>query len=199
MVSSFMRAVIQRRSQYGLGKDLPLPQDQVTGLIQEAVRHAPSAFNSQSTRAVILYGAHHTRHWSLVKEALRKIVPAESFAATEARIDSFAAGAGTVLFYEDQSVVAGLQKQYALYAENFPIWSEQACGMAQFAVWTALSEAGVGASLQHYNPLADAAIASEWSIPSHWKQRAQMPFGSNQGEFGDKTFIADEERFRVFA
>ena len=199
MAQAFMHAVKQRRTQYALGKDLPVPQDAVTALIQEAVKHAPSAFNSQSTRAVILYGAQHAKHWNLVKDALRKIVPAENFAATEAKIDSFAAGAGTVLFYEDQNVVAGLQQQFAAYADNFPIWSEQACGMAQFAVWTALAEAGIGASLQHYNPLADAAIAAEWNIPAHWKQRAQMPFGSNQAGFDEKGFIADDERFRVFA
>ena len=199
MSQAFMHAVKKRRSQYALGNDLPLPQDEVTALIQEAVKHSPSAFNSQSTRAVVLYGAQHAKHWDFVKEALRKVVPAESFAASEARINSFAAGAGTVLFYEDQDVVAGLQKQYALYAENFPVWSEQASGMAQFAVWTALAEAGIGASLQHYNPLADAAIAAEWSIPASWKLSAQMPFGAHQGDFGDKGFIPDTERFRVFA
>lgn len=199
MSQAFMHAVKKRRSQYALGNDLPLSQDEVTALIQEAVKHSPSAFNSQSTRAVVLYGAQHVKHWDFVKEALRKVVPAESFSASEARINSFAAGAGTVLFYEDQDVVAGLQKQYALYAENFPVWSEQASGMAQFAVWTALAEAGIGASLQHYNPLADAAIAAEWSIPASWKLRAQMPFGAHQGDFGDKGFIPDTERFRVFA
>ncbi len=199
MSQAFMHAVKKRRSQYALGNDLPLPQDEVTALIQEAVKHSPSAFNSQSTRAVVLYGAQHAKHWDFVKEALRKVVPAESFAASEARVNSFSAGAGTVLFYEDQDVVAGLQKQYALYAENFPVWSEQASGMAQFAVWTTLAEAGIGASLQHYNPLADTAIAAEWSIPASWKLRAQMPFGAHQGDFGDKGFIPDTERFRVFA
>lgn len=28
--------------------------------------------------------------------------------------------------------------------------------------------------------------------------RAQMPFGSNEAPFGEKTFIDDAERFRVF-
>ena len=134
----------------------------------------------------------------MVKDALRKIVPAENFAATEAKIDSFAAGAGTVLFYEDQNVVAGLQQQFAAYADNFPIWSEQACGMAQFAVWTALAEAGIGASLQHYNPLVDEVVRKHWGVHGNWQLRAQMPFGSNEAPFGEKTFIDDAERFRVF-
>lgn len=199
MSSAYLSALEKRRSQYALGKSLPLPQAQVTALIQQAVRLAPSAFNSQSVRAVILYGAHSDRFWQLAKDALRQVVAADAFAATEAKLNGFAAGAGTVLFYEDQNVVADLQKRFAAYADNFPIWSEQASGMAQFAVWAALADAGLGASLQHYNPLVDAAAAAQWQLPAHWRLRAQMPFGTHQGGFGDKAFIDDAERFRVFA
>ena len=199
MSNAYINAIKNRRSQYALGKDLPLPQQEVTALIQEAVKLSPSSFNSQSSRAVILYGTQSDKFWSFVKEELRKIVPSEAFATTEAKIDSFAAGAGTVLFYEDQNVVADLQKQFAAYADNFPIWSEQASGIAQFSVWTALANAGIGASLQHYNPLPDAAVAAEWNLPASWKLRAQLPFGANNGGFGEKVFIDDEQRFRVFA
>jgi len=199
MTNAFIAALKTRRSQYSLGKTLPLPQDQVTALIQEAIKHAPSAFNSQSARAVILFGEQSDTFWGLTAEALRPIVPAEAFVATEQKLHSFAAGAGTILFYEDQAVVNGLQEQFALYAEHFPVWSEQASGMAQLAVWTALATVGIGASLQHYNPLPDAAAAAKWNLPASWKLRAQMPFGSNQAPFGEKTFIDDAERFRVFA
>ncbi|MCD7097584.1 nitroreductase family protein [Stenotrophomonas sp. MMGLT7] len=199
MTNTFLESAKRRRSQYALGKTLPLPQEQVTALIQDAVKWSPSSFNSQSSRAVILYGAQSEKFWALTKEALRKIVPAEAFGPTEKKIDSFAAGAGTVLFYEDQDVVKGLQEQFPLYADNFPLWSEHSTGIAQFAVWTALAEAGIGASLQHYNPLVDEAAAQEWNIPASWKLRAQLPFGSNEAPFGEKTFIDDAERFRVFA
>ena len=198
MSNAFINSISKRRTQYALGKNLPLPQQEVSQLIQEAIKLSPSSFNSQSSRAVILFGAESDKFWGFVMEALRKIVPADSFAPTEAKINSFAAGAGTVLFYEDQDVIAGLQQQFAAYAENFPVWSEQASGIAQFAVWVALSEANIGASLQHYNPLPDAAAAAEWSLPASWKLRAMMPFGSNEGGFGEKTFMDDAERFRVF-
>ena len=95
--------------------------------IREAVKHSPSAFNSQSSRVVTLYGESHAKFWNLVREALRKIVPAEAFAGTNAKIDSFVAGVGTVLFYEDQAVVKSLQEQFELYADNFPVWSEHSC------------------------------------------------------------------------
>lgn len=189
----------KRRSQYALGKQLPISQDDTIQLIKQAVREAPSSFNSQSTRALILFGDHSQKFWDLTEEELRKIVPAEAFAATEGKINSFAAGAGTVLYFTDTDVVKGLQEQFALYADNFPVWAEQSNGMAQFAVWTALAEAGVGASLQHYNPLVDEAVRRQWGIHGNWQLRAQMPFGSNEAPFGEKTFMEDEARFKVFA
>lgn len=199
MSNAYLNAIKNRRSQYVLGRQLPLPQQDVTALIQDAVSLSPSSFNSQSSRAVILYGAQSDKFWKFVKDELRKIVPADAFGQTEAKIESFASGAGTVLVYEDQNVIADLQKQYPLYADNFPVWSEQASGIAQFSVWAALANVGIGASLQHYNPLPDAAVAAEWKLPASWKLRAQLPFGSNEAEFGEKSFIDIAERFRVFA
>lgn len=187
----------KRRSQYALGPDLPIGQEQVEALIRQAVRLSPSSFNSQSSRALILFGAQSVKFWDLARQALRPIVPEEAFEATSKKLDGFAAGAGTVLFYEDQEVVKGLQEKFPLYAENFPVWSEQSGGMAQFAVWLALAEAGIGASLQHYNPLVDAAVQAQWQVPASWRLRAQMPFGSHQAGFDEKTFIDDAQRFIV--
>ncbi|QRP64257.1 nitroreductase family protein [Rhodanobacter sp. FDAARGOS 1247] len=197
MNSTLIESLKQRRTQYALGKNVSLDKDALTQRIKEAIRHTPSSFNSQSSRAVILFGEQSEKFWALTKAELSKIVPADAFAPTAAKLDSFAAGVGTVLFYEDQSVVKGLQEQFALYADNFPVWSEQAGGMAQFAVWLALTEAGVGASLQHYNPVADEATRQEWSVPATWKLRAQMPFGSHEGSFGEKAFMDDSQRFIV--
>lgn len=198
MNNSHLASIKKRRTQYALGKNLPIAKEQVAELIREAVKHTPSSFNSQSSRAVILFGAESDKLWNIAKEELRKIVPADAFAQTEGKLNSFAAGAGTVLFFEDQNVVKGLQEQFALYADNFPVWSEQSGGMAQHSVWTALADAGIGASLQHYNPLIDAEVAKTWDIPSSWKLRAQMPFGSNEQPFGEKAFMDDGERFKVF-
>ncbi len=194
-----IQSLRKRRSQYSLGRNLSQSPAEIEALIKEAIRWSPSSFNSQSSRAVILFGAQSERFWELVRESLRPLVPAEAFGATEQKLASFAAGVGTVLFYEDQDVVKGLQEQFALYADNFPVWSEHSTGMAQLATWTALAEAGIGASLQHYNPVVDEAAQREWNLPASWKLRAQMPFGSNEAPFGEKTFMDDAERFRVVA
>lgn len=43
----------QRRTQYAIGKNISIGQTDATSLIKEAVKLAPTAFNSQSSRAVI--------------------------------------------------------------------------------------------------------------------------------------------------
>ena len=144
MSNPVIQSLRKRRSQYSLGRNLSQSPAEIEALIKEAIRWSPSSFNSQSSRAVILFGAQSERFWELVRESLRPLVPAEAFGATEQKLAWFAAGVGTVLFYEDQDVVKGLQEQFALYADNFPVWSEQSSGIAQVATWTALSEAGIG-------------------------------------------------------
>ncbi|EZO13390.1 hypothetical protein AJ65_02454, partial [Pseudomonas aeruginosa 3578] len=53
-------------------------------------------------------------------------------------------------------------------------------------------------SLQHYNPLVDAQTHKTWNLPESWKLRAQMPFGAIAAPAGEKAFIAESERFKVF-
>ena len=194
MNNTLIEAIEKRRTQYALGRNITQAQEEITALIEEAIKLSPSAFNSQSSRAVILFGQQSEKFWHIVMNELRIRVPADKFAPTEAKIKSFAAGIGTILFYEDQQIIASLQQQYPNYAEQFPVWSEQGSGIAQFAVWSALANAGIGAN----NPLPDAAAAKEWQIPESWKLRAMMPFGSNEAPFPEKSFIDDTERFKVF-
>jgi predicted oxidoreductase (fatty acid repression mutant protein) len=199
MSETFNTLQKQRRSIYNLGKNVALSKEKLNELIKETIRNTPSSFNSQSSRAVVLFGAEHEKLWNIVLDTLRKIVPAEAFAATETKVNNcFKAGFGSVLYFEDQSVVEGLQQKFPSYADNFPIWSEQSGGMAQYAVWLALAEVGLGATLQHYNPIIDQAVAEAWDIPTNWKLRAQMPFGSIEAPAGEKTYIDEEVRFKVF-
>ncbi|QIL72185.1 nitroreductase family protein [Diaphorobacter sp. HDW4B] len=198
MTSTAINLFTKRRTQYALGKKLPISEAQVEALILEAVRQAPSSFNSQSSRVVVLFGAQHEKLWNITREVLRLMVPADAFVKTDAKMDGFAAGAGSVLFFEDEDVIKKLQADFALYADKFPMFSEHSSGMAQYAVWTALADAGIGASLQHYSPVIDEQVATTWNIPASWKLRAQMPFGSNEAPFGEKTFIADDLRFKVY-
>ena len=199
MSNQFLDLIEKRRTIYAIGKNVTQTTAELTDLIQAAIKQSPSSFNSQSSRAVILFGAQHEKFWGFVKGTLKTYTKdADSAAKTDAKIDSFAAGVGTVLFFEDQDVIAGLQANFPSYADNFPIWSEHSTAIAQFATWTALHTAGLGASLQHYNPIVDQQVHSEWNVPENWKLRAQLVFGSVEGEPKEKTYIHDAERFKVF-
>lgn len=197
-MNTFLESISHRRTIYHIGKNVSTSTDHITKLIEIAVENSPSAFNSQSSRAVILFGAHSDEFWEIVRESLRQIVPAAAFESTDKKISSFAAGVGTVLFFEDQDVISNLQEQFALYADNFPVWSEHSTGIAQFSVWSALASENIGASLQHYNPLIDDEVKAKYGVPASWKLRAQMPFGSIETPAGHKTHIERSERFKVF-
>ena len=172
-----------RRSVYALGKNLPISEQEALEIIDNAVKYSPSAFNSQTAHVVVLLGENHQKLWDITFGELEKFLPnEEAKAATKGKIDSFAEAYGTILFFEDHDVVKGLQEQFPAYADNFPIWSEQSTGIASFAVWNALADAGVGANIQHYNPVIDEKVAAEWDIPANLVLRAQMPFGEKLQE-----------------
>ncbi|MDR1854731.1 MAG: nitroreductase family protein [Azoarcus sp.] len=188
MSKDFYAAIKDRRSYYAIGKTSPVSDARIREVVEYAFTHAPAAFNAQSARALVLFGKHHDRLWQIALEALRKVVPADKFAPTEQKIASFAAGHGTILYFEEQTEVKALQDKFPAYAENFPKWSQQAAGSSQYLVWTALEVEGLGATLQHYNPLIDEAVAKEWNVPATWKLVAQMPFGAPVAPPGEKTF-----------
>ena len=70
-----------------------------------------------------------------------------------------------------------MQETYPSYAENFPVWANQSSGMLQLSLWTALRELGIGATVQHYNPVIDEAVRKRFDLPGHYKMVVQMPFG----------------------
>jgi predicted oxidoreductase (fatty acid repression mutant protein) len=192
---NYLDAIIARRSRYALKNTINLPEDKVIEAIKDSIKHTPSAYNTQSTRAVILLGENHKKLWNIVKEALLAKIGAERFVATEAKIDkSFLSGYGTVLFFIDEDVV----KEYAeKISDNFYGWATESAGMAQMNVWGALSSLGLGASLQHYNPLIDEKTKEAFDIPANWKLLSQMPFGDILSEPGAKTFKDIDELVKV--
>ncbi len=198
MSKDFYTALKARRSIYSISKEQIVSNEKIQEVIEAAVKHTPSAFNSQSGRVLLLLGEQHDKLWDITKEALRKIVPEDAFAPTEEKINSFKSGYGTVLFFEDETIIKDLQSQFALYKDNFPIWSQHASGILQFVIWTGLEAEGLGASLQHYGGLIEEQVIQEWNVPNTWKLIAQLPFGKPTAEPGVKEFKPLEERIKVF-
>ena len=95
MKRTFAEAMAHRRSYYSIGSESPVSDEKIEEVVKFAVKNVASAFNSQSTRAVLLLGENHHKLWSIVKETLRKIVPEKSFKATEDKID------GMICIYDE--------------------------------------------------------------------------------------------------
>jgi len=199
MKRTFEEALANRRSYYNINNDSPVADDEIIRIIHEAVKHVPSAYNSQSTRIVLLLGNEHKKLWDIVKRILKMMLPDEVFAKSEKKIDtSFGSGHGTVLFFEDISVVNKFMEAYPLYSNNFQTWSQHTSAMHQYAIWAMLEDLGFGASLQHYNPLIDEEVKRTWHLPKEWNLIAQMPFGMPLSEPGEKKMKSLEDRVKVF-
>lgn len=179
MSRNFIEAVAHRRSYYHLDSRAVVNDSLVVELMDELLMTMPSPFNVQSARVVLLLDKQHRELWHIVLETLRHITPPERFTKTRQKVEqAFMAGHGTILFYEDEDALNHMRQNFPAYANNVATWSEQSSGMLQFAMWTALEDMGYGASLQHYNPLIDKAVAERWLINPDWRLIAQMPFGA---------------------
>lgn len=186
-----------RRTIYALNDQLPVAKQSVIDTVEHAILHTPSAFNSQSTRIVVLFGEQHQKLWDICEAQLKEIVGDGDFSSTKDKMAGFRAAAGTVLFYEDQNVVKELQQNFATYAESFPVWSEHTSAMHQYAIWVSLRQMNIGANLQHYAPVFEKQVANEFNVPSHWQLIAQMPFGGIVEPAGEKSFKPVSERIKV--
>ena len=199
MSSDFKTALAKRRSYYEINDTSPITDDAIRKIVEYAISNTPSAFNSQSARLVLLLGDNHKKLWEIVRETLRKIVPADKFKPTDDKVNSFAAGHGTVLFYEDQATIQKLQADFPLYKNDFPGYSQNSTGMLQLAVWVMLRDAGLGATLQHYGSLIEKEAAATWGFSPEWRLIAQMPFGGIVSEPGPREQLPLDQTVKVFA
>lgn len=130
---SFFEAIKSRRTYYQLTDESPISDKKIHEIVDAAITHVPSSFNSQSTRVVVLLGAEHKKLWGdIVIPVIKAVAPPEAWPSSEQRLNGFKAGYGTILFYEEPADVAKLQEQYPLYADKFPQWSEHTNAMHQF-------------------------------------------------------------------
>ncbi len=159
-----------RRSYYEIQKELPVPIETVTKMIEELTELVPDAFNMKSSRVIVVHGKKQDTLWDEIEKAF------DGKVATE-KINSFKSGAGTILYFYDRTVIETKQKQFPLYADNFPVWANHASAMLQLSIWSGLRELGIGASLQHYNPVIDDSVKTLLNLPKEYILIAQMPFG----------------------
>lgn len=197
-MSDYLNAVLKRRSMYMINSETTLPDEELAEKIRLLVKNLPTAYNMQSTRVVVLFEKQHQKLWDIVLNTLEKQVSAERFPKTQAKIKTFAAGHGTILFFHDEDITKKYQQENPKFADVFEPWVLQHSGMLQLAIWVLLEDEGLGASLQHYNPLIDDEVKETWDLPKQWRLLAQMPFGGVAAPAGEKEFGDIDERVRIF-
>lgn len=197
--TSFLQAVQNRRTIYHLSNKKILSDDALLKLVRQAVREAPSSFNVQSSRVVILLGDQHKNYWlKIVPDALRAVSGEAAVQASMEKLKGFAAGSGTVLFFEDENLIKGQQEAFLAYAVNFPVWAKHASGMAQVYTWALLEAEGYGASLQHYGNITGETLKRFYQLPESYDIQCEMVFGYPETPAGEKEYMPDEERVVMF-
>lgn len=105
-VSQLLKASETRISCYELSKTPapPIPDTRIHEIINHTIKHAPSSFNVQSTRAVILFKDEHDKLWDLADEVAQKSHPEAHEKMLGKMVKGFREAYGTVLWFEDQEV-----------------------------------------------------------------------------------------------
>ncbi|KAI8626039.1 nitroreductase [Xylariaceae sp. FL1651] len=197
---TLLDAIKKRCSLHVLSDDIDIPDSRIQDIVREGILHAPTPFNCQSGRAVVLLKDEHKKFWDLAHDASKATVPPHIFEKVfEPRVKMFRAAYGTILFYESQNAINKSVEKSPTVKDKMPQWSEHASGMLQYAVWTMLCGEGLGVNLQHYSPMVDAPAAKQWNIPDDWSLKAQMVFGNPAGpRIMKKEFEPAEDRIMIF-
>ena len=124
----------------------------------------------KSQRIVVALGTKQDQLWDMIYNVFGGKVDRE-------KIDTFKSAYGTIVYFYDKSIVQHMQEQFPRYKENFPIWTE-------------LAGLGIGANIQHYNPVIDKAVQELFNIPENYVVVAQMPFG---GIVAEREAKAEED------
>lgn len=177
MPCDIFKLYANRHSFYDINNILPINQVEIQKIIQSSIALYPSPFNSQSARVIVLFDEQHKKFWDIVLSTLLTTAPKEKENTIRDKIATFAAGAGTILYYMDREIIKQQEEKFPLYASNFKNWGYQCNAILQFMIWCAFANQNIGANLQHYNPIIDDNVKSSFNIPNNWELVAQMPFG----------------------
>lgn len=197
-MSAFTELVQSRRTRYAIGNNTDVSKETVIARIREVAREIPTALNSQTSRLVLVFGEDNEKLWRYILDVQKDVMPAAMWEKMSGVMEVAKGAFGTVLFFEDLDAVATNMPLQPARAEAY---KQNNNANVQFATWLALTELGLGASLQHMNvghaEGYDKGILEMFNLPANYELIAQMPFGSIEGEANPKQYIADDVRVQV--
>lgn len=203
-VEHLFAAAETRISCYTLTKESPISDKRIHEIVAFAIKHAPSSFNVQSARAVILTGSQHDKLWAIADSTAKAIKSEKEYGMLGGMVKGFAGAYGTVLWFEDTDALDGLAAKNPMFGHLVPQWGDHSSGMHQFIVWTALELEGLGCNLQHFNfmPEFSEDVTNQWSLPKSWQLKSQLVFGKPENGLvrkRERTYAPVEERVKMFS
>lgn len=197
-MTTFVDLAEKRRSIYALGTDSNYSKKDIENRIREVVKQVPSAFNSQTTRVVVLFDSANEKFWNHIYDVQQNVLEGDMWDMMSGIITGAKNGIGTVLFFEDKEAVEGMPAQ----GVRQEAYKQNNNANAQYAVWLALAEMDLGASLQHFNvgyeQGFDKGTKEMFHLPESYEMLAQMPFGSVEQQAGEKEHIDTDVQVKVF-
>ena len=196
-MSTLTELAKDRRSQYVIGDNTDLTNEEIVERITKIVREVPSASNSQTTRVAFVFGDKNVELWDHILDVQKDVLQGDRWERMSGVMEGAKNGVGTIIFFEDLKAV----REMPTSPSRVEVYKQNNDANVQYATWLALTEMGLGGTLQHmnvgYEQGFDKSVKELLGLPEHWEMQAQMPFGSIEGEPGEKEYIADNERVVV--
>lgn len=181
--------LLGRRSIYALGQNTDLTVEDVVDRLRKVQQTVPSASNSQTTRLVVVTEENNNKLWDLIMSVQKEVLDQGTWDFMSPIMANAKEALGTVLFFEDRDAVDAMPAK----GDRAEAYKQNNSANSQFAVWLALTELGLGGSLQHFNigyeQGFDKAIRELFDLPESYELIAQMPFGSIEAPAGEKEKI----------
>ncbi|KAI8948853.1 nitroreductase family protein [Xylaria longipes] len=186
--SQFLKASAYRRTCYALTNTSKVSEERIVEIVKEVLSFAPSSYNMQSARVSVVFGKKHEEMWDAIIEVAAPILKGVgAWGAMKPILEGSKNSNGSVLFFESETTINTAKETHKSAAHMFSDLSEQASGMHQIMVWTALELEGLGANLQHLNSIPPVeAIIKNYSgfSPNEvalLKLKAHLNFGDEVG------------------
>lgn len=197
-MSELKKLMEKRRTSYALGKNTDFSQEEIVTAIRDTIKNVPSAFNSQTTRAVVIFDEANKKFWQHIYDVQKDVLPEQMWEMMSGVMEGARDNAiGTVLFFEDRDAIEVMPAN----DERKATYKEHNAAIAQYSVWLRLTEMDLGGSLQHlnvgYDQGFDKATREMFDLPDSFEMIAQMPFGSIEAPAGEKDHIDTNTQVQV--
>ena len=191
-----MDVIEKRRSNYDLGNNLEISKKDLINLLRKIIYYAPSPFNIQSSKIVLLNKKSHHLLWTtVVEEFLKKNNNGDLLDSDQARIKREDKAYGTILFYKDERVIEEFKEKLDAYEQkSLDSWCIEESAMLQMNIWNELRLRNIGAHIVHFDDI-DEEVSVAFDIDKNYKLVAMMVFGNIIQEAAVKPKKDIDKRF----